>query len=128
MRDWFILAAVFAPVFLLDLVQRSGVEAPVWIRVVGIGWFVVGALYIGWYDGWVKRALLGILIFIPLMGILLWWSGALPSGWATAINLLLVATSITVLVVLGVWTGWFAEVTEYLRRTFAKDHRHAKDV
>jgi hypothetical protein len=128
MRDWFILAVVFAPVLVLGLFHRSGIESPDWIRVIGIAWFVAGSLYIGWYDGWVKRALLGILIFIPLAGILLWWSGALPSGWPTAINILLIATSIAILIVLGLWTGWFAEVAEYLRRTFAKDHRHAKDV
>jgi hypothetical protein len=121
MREWLMLAVTFAPVVILGLLQRSGVEAPDWIRVVAIGWFVVGALVIGWYDGWVQRALMGVVIFIPLMAAFVWWSGAIPLGWPTALTLLLIAGSVGALVVLSVATGWFTEVRQDFRRAVGRD-------
>ena len=67
MRDWFLLAVVFAPLLVLGFWNGAVLTRLRGYRAIGIGWFVVGALILGWYDGWVKRALVGILIFIPLM-------------------------------------------------------------
>ena len=128
MRDWLLLALTFAPVLLLGLVQRSGEELPEWIRIFGLAWFVVGSLIIGWYDGWLKRALVGILIFIPLMTSFVWWSGALPNGWPTALGILLIAGSVSILTVLGLATGWFGEVQQGFKRALGKASSQAKDL
>ena len=103
--------------------QRGGVDVPAWIRAVGLSWFVLGSLYVGWYDGWLKRVLVGILIFIPLMGAFLWWTGAVPSGWPTAINILLIAISTAILIAIGLATGWFAGLLGGLKHASAKDTR-----
>jgi hypothetical protein len=109
-------------VIVLGLLERDGVDMPTWIKVIGISWFVIGSLILGWY-GWLKRVLVGILIFIPLMGTFLWWIGAVPGGWPTAVNILAITASIAVLVVIGVATGWFAELLGGLKQTSAKDPR-----
>lgn len=128
MREFYLLVATLAPLFVLGLLDRGGVDTPTWIRVVGLTWFAVGALYIGWYDGWVKRALVGLLIFFTLMGLFILWSGALPGGWPTALNILLVAVSATVLVIIGIATGWFAEMRDAIKRAFGREAKQAKDV
>jgi hypothetical protein len=128
MRDWYLLALTFAPVLVLGFLERGGVEVAEWVRTVGIGWFVIGALILGWYDGWVQRAVIGIVIFIPLMGAMLLWTGAVSSGWPLAITVLLIAASVAVLVVLGLATGWFAEMRDAFRRAFGKESHHAKEV
>jgi len=128
MREWALLTLTFAPIVALGFIYRMGGDPPTWLRVIGLGWFVVGALILGWYDGWLKRALVGVLIFIPLMAIFVWWSGAVPSGWPTAIAILLIFAPTAVLVVLGLSTGWFGEVRDDLRRAFGKEPRHAKDA
>jgi hypothetical protein len=127
MRDWYLLALTFAPVLVLGFLQHGGLDIPEWMRVIGLGWFVAGALTLGWYDGWLKRALVGILIFIPLMGAMLLWTGTVSSGWPLAITVLAIMTSISVLVVFGLATGWFAEVGDALKRAFGRDPRQAKD-
>jgi hypothetical protein len=63
-----------------------------------------------------------------LMGAMLLWTGAVPSGWPAAIAVLLIAASVSVLVIFGLATGWFAEMRDALRRAFGKDRRQAKDV
>jgi len=128
MRDWYLIALTFAPVLVLGFLQRGGIEVTEWVRDIGIGWFVAGALILGWYDGWVKRALIGILIFIPLMGAMLLWTGAVSSGWPLAITVLLIPASVLVLVLHGLATGWFAEVGDAFRWAFGRDPRHAKDA
>jgi hypothetical protein len=123
MREWLLLAATFAPLLILGLLERSDDEAPAWMRAIGLGWFIAGALVLGWYDGWVKRALVGVLIFIPLMAAFIWWSGAVPSGWPTVITILLIAGSTVTLALLGLKTGWFEEVLSVFRRPSANDSR-----
>ena len=128
MRDWVLLALTFAPVLVLGFLQRGGVEVTEWVRIVGIGWFVVGVLILGWYDGWVQRALIGILIFIPLMGAMLLWTGTVSSGWPLAITVFLIAASVSALVVLGFATGWFGELGDAIKRAFSRDTQQTKDV
>jgi hypothetical protein len=125
-REFYLLVATLAPLFVLGLLERSGVEPPTWIRVIGITWFGAGALYIGWYDGWVKRALVGVLIFVVLMGLFVLWSGALPGGWPTVANVVLVAAAASVLVVVGIATGSFAEMRDAFNRALGRDAQHAK--
>jgi hypothetical protein len=128
MRELYILAATLAPLFVLGLLERSGAEPATWVRIVCLTWFAAGALYIGWYDGWVKRALVGLLIAITLMGIFILWTGALPGGWPTAVNVLLVLASATALVVVGLVTGWFAEMEDAIKRALGRAGEQAKDV
>jgi hypothetical protein len=123
MRDWLLLAATFTPLLVLGFLERSGADPPDWIRAIGIGWFVAGALVLGWYDGWVKRALVGVLIFIPLMAAFVWWSGAVPSGWPTLVTILFIVGSTTVLFLIGLCTGWFEDVLNGFRRTSSRDSR-----
>ena len=128
MRDFYLLVATLAPLFVLGLLERSDADPPTWVRVVGLTWFSAGALYIGWYDGWVKRALVGLLFAITLMGIFVLWTGALPGGWPTVVNILLVVVSATVLAVVGLVTGWFAEMWDAIKRMFGREAEPAKDV
>jgi hypothetical protein len=126
MRDWLLLAATFTPVLILGLLERAGADPPASIRAISIGWFVIGSLILGWYDGWVGRALVGVLIFIPLIAAFVWWSGAVPSGWPTVITILLIAGSTLTLALIGLSTGWFEGFLNSFKRTSSKESQASR--
>jgi hypothetical protein len=121
MREWLLLAVVFAPLAALCVVQQRGEDPPDWAVAIALAWFRLVGAAIGWYQGWFKRLFVAILVFIPIMIAIAWLAGGEGTAtWPTWLNLLLIAGPIGVLVVLGTWTGWFTDAARSIKEMVAK--------
>jgi len=120
MRDWLVMGVILGPALALCLLQQGG-EVPTWAWVLAGGWAAAGGIVVGWYEGWINRVVVGMLVFVPCAVALAWTGGGEGAAtWPTWLNVLLIAGPIVILVLVGSWTGWFSDAAEGLKRMFAK--------
>lgn len=120
MRDWLIMGVILGPALALCILQQGG-EVPTWAWVLAGGWAAAGGIVVGWYEGWINRVLVGMLVFVPFAVALAWIGGGEGAAtWPTWLNLLLIAGPIVILVLVGSWTGWFSHAAKGLKQMFAK--------